>query len=923
MPVLLLSRSARGPAVAALRRALAEQLGPDADDFPGLARGDAFDAKLEAAVRRWQAGVGLVADGLLGPRCLALLGLAPQAAALLPLHEVAARFPATKLANIERYWPYVDAALQALGLVERPLVLAALATIRAETEGFLPIAEAPSAFNTLPGQPAFSAYEGRATLGNEQSGDGARFKGRGFVQLTGRANYTRLGEALGLDLLAEPERANAPELAALLLAQFLKGVAPRLRKALAARDFAAARKLVNGGSHGLARFESVFKLAAPAQASARASASAKRAPTTARKDALDLRDRPYLPPPISLMEAFPSDAEVRGALPRYTGAGLILNQGQEGACTGFGLACVVNHLRWRAAERPTAFESVSPHMLYRFARRYDEYAGEDYEGSSCRGALKAWFKHGVCLHGDWPASSERPRYGYTRRATEQTLGVYYRVALRAITDLQAAIQQVGAVYASAHVHEGWYQLPARSTPPSGHAELPLIEFKGEPPGEGGHAFALVGFNRQGFVVQNSWGPAWGAGGFAVLSYADWLTNGMDAWVAALGVPGVVEGRIEATRAAGAAAAQARPDWWSEEQAYRHSVVLGDDGRMHRYLSEDEPTRTLLHQVTVLPDEWFRRSGSSGPKKLLIYAHGGLNSEGDAIQRARALGRHALANGAYPLFMVWKTGLLETLKNLLRGGGPAAGLAEALTDRSDALIEKTVGRSLVRPIWSEMKGNAELAFEAGRGGDLLVSALKQLGASWGKQLEIHLVGHSAGAIFLGHLLSSLARREALGLVRSVELYAPACSLQFANRHYAAHAELLEGLHIQLLSERLEREDSVAGIYRKSLLWLVSNALEADRRTPLLGLAAAWNADYNGWEGSSSTAEVLRQWRRAVDASGLAQRLSVLDANEVPSAPGQRIRANHGSFDNDLAVVTATLTRICGAPLGAPPGDLRGF
>lgn len=917
---VLLSRSSRGPEVAALRRALTELLGPDADDFPGLARGEGFDAKVEAAVRRWQAGVGLVADGLVGPRALALLGLAPQAKALLPLHEVAALFPATKLANIERYWPYVDAALQALGLNDRPLVLAALATLRAETEGFLPIAEAPSPFNTLPGQPPFSAYEGRASLGNEQPGDGPRFKGRGFVQLTGRANYARFGETLGIDLLDEPERANAPEVAALLLALFLKSVAPRLRKALAARDFAAARKCVNGGSHGLARFESVFKLAAPVQTASRA--SAKRAPTTARKDSLDLRDRPYQPPPISLPEAFPRDEEVRGFLPVYTGAGLILNQGQEGACTGFGLACVVNHLRWRAAERPAAFESVSPHMLYRFARRYDEYSGEDYEGSSCRGALKAWFKHGVCLHGDWPSSEARPRYGYTRRATEQTLGVYYRVGLRAITDLQVAIQQVGAVYASAHVHEGWYQLPACSELPNRHADLPVIAFKGEPPGEGGHAFALVGFNRQGLVVQNSWGANWGAGGFAVLTYADWLSNGMDAWVAALGVPGVVEGRIEATRTAGAAAAQARPDWWSEEQAYRHSVVMGDDGRMHRYLSEDEPTRTLLHQATVLPDEWFRRSGS-GPKKLLIYAHGGLNSEGDAIQRARALGRHALANGAYPLFMVWKTGLLETLKNLLRGGGPAAGFAEALTERSDALIEKTIGRSLVRPIWSEMKGNAELAFEPGRGGDLLVTALKQLAATWGKPLEIHLVGHSAGAIFLGHLLSSLARRDALGLVRSVELYAPACSVQFANRHYAGHAGVLERLHVKLLSERLEREDSVAGIYRKSLLWLVSNALESDRRTPLLGLAAAWNADYHAWEGSSSTAEVLRQWRRAVDASGLAQRLSLLDTDEVPSAPGQRIRANHGSFDNDVAVVTQSLERICGAPLAAPPSDLRGY
>ncbi|MEG3494824.1 hypothetical protein V2U99_21905 [Klebsiella variicola] len=49
------------------------------------------------------------------------------------------------------------------------------------------------------------------------------------------------------------------------------------------------------------------------------------------------------------------------------------------------------------------------------------------------------------------------------------------------------------------------------------------------------------------MVQNSWGTEWGCGGFAVLSYADWLTNAMDAWVAALGVPGVVQGSLQRVR----------------------------------------------------------------------------------------------------------------------------------------------------------------------------------------------------------------------------------------------------------------------------------------------------------------------------------------------------------------------------------------
>src|SRR3546814_5506204 len=51
----------------------------------------------------------------------------------------------------------------------------------------------------------------------------------------------------------------------------------------------------------------------------------------------------------------------------------------------------------------------------------------------------------------------------------------------------------------------------------------------------GHAFAIVGYTRVGFVIQNSWGDHWGRGGFAVLPYADWLDNAMDCWVVQLGV----------------------------------------------------------------------------------------------------------------------------------------------------------------------------------------------------------------------------------------------------------------------------------------------------------------------------------------------------------------------------------------------------
>lgn len=65
----------------------------------------------------------------------------------------------------------------------------------------------------------------------------------------------------------------------------------------------------------------------------------------------------------------------------------------------------------------------------------------------------------------------------------------------------------------------------------------------------------------------------------------------------------------------------------------------------------------------MPDTWFRQNPHE-KKRLVIYAHGGLNSEGDAIQRAQAMGRYFLGNGCYPLFLVWKSGLLESFGNIL-------------------------------------------------------------------------------------------------------------------------------------------------------------------------------------------------------------------------------------------------------------------
>jgi len=117
-----------------------------------------------------------------------------------------------------------------------PLVMAgAMATIRVEVgKNFKPIMEYAS------GQ----AYEGRRDLGNVNPGDGVRYKGRGYIQLTGRSNYEIFGQKLGLDLINNPDLALDIDIGAKILAQYFKdrGVV----EACLAKDWLKVRKLING-----------------------------------------------------------------------------------------------------------------------------------------------------------------------------------------------------------------------------------------------------------------------------------------------------------------------------------------------------------------------------------------------------------------------------------------------------------------------------------------------------------------------------------------------------------------------------------------------------------------------------------------------------------------------------------------------------
>lgn len=94
------------------------------------------------------------------------------------------------------------------------------------------------------------AYEGRKDLGNTRPGDGVRYKGRGLIQITGRANYGQCGEALGVDLIENPDLLEEHGPACFSAAWFWHS--RNLNKLADEGDFKAITRRINGGYNGLA-----------------------------------------------------------------------------------------------------------------------------------------------------------------------------------------------------------------------------------------------------------------------------------------------------------------------------------------------------------------------------------------------------------------------------------------------------------------------------------------------------------------------------------------------------------------------------------------------------------------------------------------------------------------------------------------------
>ncbi|MBK7951618.1 MAG: C1 family peptidase [Deltaproteobacteria bacterium] len=521
------------------------------------------------------------------------------------------------------------------------------------------------------------------------------------------------------------------------------------------------------------------------------------------------------------------------------------------------------------------------------AKRHDQWPGQRYDWSSARGAMKGWHKNGVCSEAAWPWDPEDPGFLTAERqqdALAVRLGAYYRILPRR-TDVHAALGEVGAVFASAAVHAGWQD------PVGG-----IIPFDPAADEEGGHAFALVGYTEHGFLVQNSWGPDWGGfrsgkrryRGVALWRYDDFDRNVWDLWVARLALPLEPESHPVSSKYTLSAGGTRLSTSGPPRHAIRDHYLHVDDGL---YESQGDYPSGPREAEDILRRAVQGEAKGKPPAHLLLYAHGGLNDVKDAARRVARWRPVFDANDVHALHFIWETGLAEELRDLLVGKRPQVeARVGAASDWWDRVLERLT-RPVGAALWREMQRDAERAFEAkDRAGSHALATLAGLLAAMPvkQRPRLHLVGHSAGSIWHAH---ALTRWAALGgpVIENLILFAPACThaLFDAAIRPALASGRVAALHHYLLDDATEAGDDVAKIYRKSLLYLVSNAYQRrDAVEPILGMA---------------------KFLDRLPAAGLEGRIT---HHVSPRDAAWTAARTHGAFDQDEATMNSMLALVLG-------------
>ncbi len=177
---------------------------------------------------------------------------------------------------------------------------------------------------------------------------------------------------------------------------------------------------------------------------------------------------------------------------------------------------------------------------------------------------------------------------------------------------------------------------------------------------------------------------------------------------------------------------------------------------------------------------------------------------------------------------------------------------------------------------------------------MTAFLRALEAQDAVAKKIHLVGHSTGGILLAFLVQRFNEMDRKLDIETLSLLAPANTIEQYNEIYQpllgdGHSVKIGRIDLYVLSEKRELDDNVAKVYRKSLLYLVSNAFEPAKKTPLLG---------------------MEKFHGLLDGAKKPRVLVASDGNEKTDSE------THGGFDNDEKTMNSVLRAILGGPPKRP-------
>jgi hypothetical protein len=511
--------------------------------------------------------------------------------------------------------------------------------------------------------------------------------------------------------------------------------------------------------------------------------------------------------------------------------------------------------------------------------------------------MKGWHKHGVCAEDVWKYATKKDASDYltgarAEDAKRRPLGAYFRVNHHDLVAMHSAISEVGVLYATGVVHSGWTNVKKDGKIKCSTDQL------------GGHAFAIVAYDADGFWIQNSWGTSWGNQGFGQITYDDWLEHGTDVWVARLGAP--LNLMTADATAMGNTASSKNTQSYVFSDLRPHIISVGNNGQ----LRADGTYGTSADDVrAIIEDDFPKLTRGWKTKRLLLYAHGGLVSEDSAVQHVADYRAALLDAEVYPLAFIWKTDYWTTITNILKDAlqrrQPEGFLDKSkdfMLDRLDDALEPMARLLSGKLEWDEMRENALLAGSDQNGGARIAAAhiAKLLAAD--PTIELHMAGHSAGSIFHGGLIPLLTGNTLQGSGLSIEsctLWAPACTVDLFNSNYlpALKARKIKRFSLFTLTDNAEQSDNCGGIYHKSLLYLVSNAFEAKARIPLIrdGVPILGMEKFVQPNLKNVLTRLGADWVRC--------------PNGFPEGSEDASRArSHGDFDDDICTLKATLARI---------------